>query len=252
MTINKKKIVGTDKDNKPIYELNVKGSKRILAYAMAVTNSACKLDKGVGKYTNLDLLAIPIINLFTSKAVNYKADVMINDEIRKEESKQKDTILANEIKEGQKNNRIWYIASGHNDCASDHKPYQSNGYKPKFYVDENWREYDLDGSMGAFITKHDIKTIQWVTGRPVWFVTRPHCRHYFRQYSWEEIQNRKYRVPHKKVGEKAMQTPAGASLEYYQDRLKYLEALYKVRPTALLKRQIDKTKLLIKKWKGLL
>ena len=73
---------------------------------------------------------------------------------------------------------IFYLASEHADSADDHAPYQG-----KVYVLENWESKITDSEtrekVRNFIREKDIRTIEWVKGEPVWFNTRPNCRHYF-------------------------------------------------------------------------
>ena len=73
---------------------------------------------------------------------------------------------------------IFYLASEHADSADDHAPYQG-----KVYVLENWESKILDNELKErirkYIEKNNIRTLQWVKGVPVWFNTRPNCRHYF-------------------------------------------------------------------------
>lgn len=72
---------------------------------------------------------------------------------------------------------IFYLASEHADCADDHADFQG-----KLYVNEKWesivKDEDLKERVRKFIQEKDIKTIQWVRGAPVWFTTRPNCRHF--------------------------------------------------------------------------
>ena len=102
--------------------------------------------------------------------------------------------------------------------------------------------------MCDYVRTNDIPTVQWVTGKPVYFVTRPHCRHYFRTYTFEQIKSGNYRVPHSQKGLKSMQTPADATVEMYKEQLKELQTLYNVFKTRFIRDKIQKTKILIQKW----
>lgn len=225
-------------------------NKVLLGYMVKLSNRVKKLDKGAGAYYGtggLDILAVAIIDLFAKQAVNYNATKVVNSEVRKYESDQKWEILDNSWKENRKSGRIFYVASSHKDSAKDHEPWQG-----KIYVDRYWHNYDYDGRLEKYIRENDIRTVQWVTGKPVWFVTRPNCRHYFTTYTTEEILGGKFKVPHRKIGDKRLQTPRDANLQYYEDRLRLLQNMYKKYATPNLKRQIEKTKLLISKWKKLI
>lgn len=183
-----------------------------------------------------DQLALALVLLFTKFAYNYKANLIINERCKEDDDNAKANLLANMLKNKDK---PFYMASWHKDSAEDHKDWQG-----KLYYDNR-----VTGEALEYAKAHNLKTLQWVTGKPVWFVTRPYCRHYFVQYSLEEVkQGVKPRT--KKVGDKRLQTPAMANLEYYKDRLTQYEALYEVFPIPKLKDMINKTKLLIKKWKG--
>lgn len=233
--------------HKELFKSTINPNKPLLAYMFKIANRAKKLDKGAGNYYGtggLDVLAIAIFHLFTSDATNYNADKLINSEVRKYESEQKAEILVNAWKENRKTGNIFYIASSHKDSAKDHEPWQG-----KIYVDRYWHNYDTDGRLEKFIRDNDIRTVQWVTSKPVWFVTRPNCRHYFTNHSIDEVLSGNYKIPHRKIGDKRLQTPKDANLQYYEDRLRLYTTLYRKYPTPILKKQIEKTKLLIAKWK---
>jgi len=233
--------------HKDLFKATVNPNKVLLAYMVKLTNRVKKLDKGAGQYYGtggLDVLAVAILQMYNKKAVNYEASKIVHYEVRRYESDRKIEILDNAWKENRMNGKIFYVASSHKDSAKDHAPWQG-----KIYVDRYWHNYDTDGKLGEYIRENGIKTVQWVTGAPVWFITRPNCRHYFTNYSIDEILEGKFKIPHRKIGDKRLQTPKDANLQYYEDRLRLLQSLYKKHPTDLLRRQIEKTKLLIAKWK---
>ncbi len=79
---------------------------------------------------------------------------------------------------------IFFLASSHADCADDHVDYQG-----KIYVKENWQRFikpEKIAEIQDFITKKDIKTMEWVIDKPVYFTTRPNCRHYFAPITIEQ------------------------------------------------------------------
>jgi len=216
---------------------------------MKLANRVKKLDKGAGQYYGtggLDVLAAAIVSMYSKKAVNYETNILVNHEVRKYEDKRKIEILEDAFEENRKNGRIFYVASKHADSAEDHKDWQG-----KIYVDRYWHNYDTDGKLGKYIRENNIRTVQWVTGKPVWFITRPNCRHYFTNYSIDEVLNGKYKIPNRKIGDRRLQTPQDVNLHYYEDRLRLLMTMYSKYKTPLLKKQIDKTRLLIAKWKKL-
>lgn len=77
---------------------------------------------------------------------------------------------------------VFFICSKHNKCADDHEEYQG-----KIYVDRFWRsklilhgtpEWLLQATE-KFVRKNQIKSIQEISGRPVYLGTRNNCRHFF-------------------------------------------------------------------------
>ena len=181
-------------------------------------------------------IALSLVLFFSKFKYDYKATSIINKHIRDQDDKNKKEILKDMLKDKEK---PFYMASWHKDSAADHADWQG-----KLYYDANAKGEALE-----YARNHNLKTLQWVTGSPVWFVTRPYCRHYFVQYSLEEVK-KGVKPMTNKIGRRDLQTPARVSLDFYLDRLDGLERLNKVFPIPRLKRQIDKTKLLIKKWRG--
>lgn len=232
--------------HKELLKVTLNPNKPLLLYMSKLAKRAHKLDKGKGAYysAGLDVLAITLLNLFKNEHTFDNTIKLINSEVRKYESESKAEILTNSWKDNRKSGRIFYVASSHADSAKDHAPWQG-----KIYVDRYWHNYDIDGTLGDYIKRNNIKTVQWVTGKPVWFVTRPNCRHYFTNYTIDEVMEGKYKVPTRKIGNKKLQTPRDVTLQHYQDRLRLLVELYKKHPTHILELQINKTKLLISKWK---
>ena len=181
-------------------------------------------------------LALALILFFSKFRYDYKATSIINQHVREQDDRAKASLLKSMLKDKE---RPFYMASWHKDSATDHAPYQG-----KLYYDEKATDPDVIN----YAREHNLKTLQWVTGPPVWFVTRPYCRHYFVQYSLAEV--KRGVKPHtRKVGDRALQTPARVTLNFYLDRLDQLKRLNRVFPIPKIKRQIDKTMLLIKKWR---
>ena len=227
--LNKKPV---SEIHKALKELTINGDKRLLNLAIKVANKAKARDQKQPQ----DQLALSFVLLFTKFAYNYKANLIINERTREDDDKHKQELLEVMLKN---NDKPFYMASWHKDSAEDHKDWQG-----KLYYDAN-----ATGEALEYAKSHGLRTLQWVTGKPVYFVTRPYCRHYFVQYSLEEVkQGVKPRT--RKVGDRRLQTPAMANMDYYKDRLEQYEALYRVFPIPKLKDMINKTKLLIKKWKG--
>lgn len=186
------------------------------------------------------------VEYISKKEINHKVIKTINTTIRVIESKHKKEILDDLINENREKGIHFYIASKHDDSASDHVDYQG-----KIYVDKNAKLTDADRE---YLRNHKVMSIQAVTNKPIWFVTRPYCRHYFKPVETEKLLSGNYYVPHTPVGDYKLQTKptAQVSLDYYRDRLKLYENLMKVHPTDDLQKRIYKTKVLIAKWKRII
>lgn len=201
------------------------------------------------------------------------------DYARKEESKGKIDAIDDALKEGEEKSlgkpwmkaEIFYIASKHDDCAEDHRNYQG-----LLYYDRFWRRYvkDQEGreAVEAFISRKGLRSLQWVIGRPVWFITRPNCRHYFARVTVEEAFSNSEGVM---LAERGMHTATGRRgqsqtikhntkrewytednvrniIGKYKERLAYHEKLYAKFPSEQLRGFIDKDKRLIRKWQSYL
>lgn len=245
LTIQKRKIIvecykATEekKEKKEVFIIFRKRLKKLvhpamLPFAYATLSKFMSFKKGDKVQDNLE---DEIYRTFDKggKAVNYI--------LRKTEETKKDEAIKTSIQENRKEGKYFYVSSWHGDSALDHKDYQG-----KVYADEKHPE-ELD----EFIREHHINTIQWVMGEPVYFITRPNCRHFFQEKSTKAILEGRYRIPKSKEGRRAFQTPKGrltqARLNEYKERLKLLEELYKIKKTAKLRDMILKTKMLIQEW----
>lgn len=225
-------------NKKPQYQ-----DKYLLGFAIKLTNKAKKISA-----VNVDLLAAALLQLFKDNRSNDKAKKIINQRTQHTAEKEKLQKLDDFIDDAYNAGEFFYLASSHSDCAEDHKAYQG-----RLYVDNRAPEEIMD-----YARKRGLRSMQWVIGKPVWFITRPNCRHYFVSLTLSQVTgktlkklSRKYKT-HTKVGDYKFQTPAKAALEEYEDRLKMMNSLYWVFKTQGLKNEITKTKLLIKKWKKIL
>ena len=232
------------KIHKKIWETTLKMPKLFLFMQKVANKSAKNINKNKTKEENADLLLL----LFTSNQYNNKAKKLINHEIMEDAENQKSKAIKNYIKESRDTNKWFYMASSHTDSAKDHLPYQG-----KLYYDDKAPEEII-----KWAYRKGLYSIQWVMGAPVWFITRPNCRHFFKsldfdivkKYSQKEI-TRRYKL-HRKDGDKSLATPRGVTVEEYEDRLKMLKAMNKEHTTERLRREIQKVELLIKKWKNML
>lgn len=228
MTINQKSVRGIKKPN----QILTKHEIVLLKYLNIIAGRIVKR-----KPTDF-------VEYITKKEVNHTVIKTINTSIRVEESQVKRDILDQTILDNRKKGIHFYIASRHLDSADDHKPYQG-----LIYVDKNAQLTDEDK---YYLRGHKVMSIQAVTSKPIWFVTRPYCRHYFKPIETKHLIAGNYYIPSRAVGDYNMQTPAHANLDYYRDRLKLYEQLWKVQPSETLQNKILKTKVLIAKWRRLI
>lgn len=212
--------------------------KYLLGFAIKTSNRAKKI-QGDGGF-----LAVALLDLF--KKQNDKAKKLINYDLMKESEKNKDRIIDDYISESRDHGKWFYLASSHGDCAADHKDYQG-----RLYVDRNAPESAME-----YARSRRLLSLQWVMDGPVYFITRPNCRHYFVALTEEEVRGktlkklkRKYKT-HNKEGDREFATPRTEAIKEYEDRLKMLRALYNEYPTDKLKAEILKTEMLLKKWKN--
>lgn len=227
----------------------VNPNRRLLQYNLYLAKRLKRLDKGAGEYYDgigLAGLAVDLITYIAVHKVNDNEHKLINRELRDEEADEKNKILNESLGLAEKDQKIFFVASSHDDCAEDHREAQG-----KVYVDQNWRKIIGENERVAdYIQAHNIDSVQYIINGPVYFITRPNCRHYFVRYSAEDILNGRYTVPHHHIGPRGgLQTPRKVSFEYYQDRLALYNKLYKVYKTDELQAKITKTKILVKKWK---
>ena len=147
---------------------------------------------------------------------------------------------------------IFYLCSSHVNPAKDHADWEG-----KVYVHEDWEErvgadQELSARIRAYIKNHKIRTVQWVTGEPVWLVTRPNCKHYFIEVSPEEVLGSSVRKLLKEhdaymEDEKEISYEYGQYKDYYE-RLKMMSYLRDMFDAEELDKDIKRTKLLVRKW----
>lgn len=207
---------------------------------------------------------------------------LANQFANREEGKAKEDLLKRMQEEAEKTAKelppereaeadVFYLCSWHGDCAKDHADYQG-----KLYYDRFWRHYIKDKKLKteiqSFISDNGLRSMQWVTNKPVWLITRPNCRHYFARVSVNEAFSESVGTLLK---DKGMRTAEGAKgdgqtirhpinkgwynkenieaiIAKYKERLAYHEALYKAKPTQSILNYIEKDKTLIRKWQGYL
>lgn len=192
----------------------------------------------------------------------------INEIADKFEAEEKEKAIKATIERNRESYNVFYLASMHDDSATDHEPYQG-----KMYIDEGWRSVVKDENtlkaISDYVARNGVLTFQYITDRPVWLLTRPNCRHYVRTMDSEEVLTNsvsslinKYGM-HTAIGKRSyVQTirhstnkkwykdirNAELLLEKYKERLKLHEAMNKVGSTPILEAAIQKDKILIAKW----
>lgn len=236
--------------HKDLYRAIINPNKILLQYNLMLAKKIKRLDKGPGKYyegIGLSGLAIDIVNYLSVNQINNIEHKIINREIRREEDREKNRILNDSLEETIKDGKVFFVASAHGDCAADHLAAQG-----KIYIDQNWRSIlsgQIKDDVDVFIKQHNIDTMQYIINAPVYFITRPNCRHYFVRYSASDILKGNYKIPYHKIGPRNRQTPSRINYEYYSDRLELYQRLNKFYKTKEMDSKIVKTKILIKKWK---
>lgn len=227
--------------HKKLY-LETINNKKMYSFMSKVLNKARKtVINSNTKSQNGDLLLL----LFNKERYNSKIHKIINHELTDTAEKSKDNVVRAYINDSRDANKYIYLSSSHNDCAEDHKPYQG-----KLYYDDKAPQEIVE-----WCKSKGMMSIQWVMGAPAWFITRPNCRHYFKslntdvvkKYSKKELIHR-YKT-HNKEGNKDLATPRHVVIEEYSDRLQMLKGMYSKHPTEMLRRHIQKTKLLLDKWR---
>jgi len=235
------------KIHKALYDatINTKpqyADKFVLGMAIKLSNKAKKVSVPSG---GTELLAVALLDLFLKNHSNDKFKKLINHEVMEESEKNKGVIINDYIKTSRDHGKWFYLASSHGDCAEDHKDYQG-----RLYIDRNAPEEAMN-----YARSRKLLSLQWVMDGPVYFVTRPNCRHYFVALTEEEVRGktlkklkRKYKT-HNREGDTHFATPRSEAIKEYTDRLKMLKAMYNEYPTDKLKAEILKTEMLVKKWK---
>ena len=221
--------------------------------------------------SNIDALAIMIFGFMKSMKVPEEIGKDFNKTRNEIEGKEKVEAIEDSLDTNRNQHKCFYLCSKHNDCAKDHLNYQG-----RIYIDEKWQDYvgkDTKPKVQEYIDTHNTMTLQEVTHRPVWLITRPHCRHYFKAlWTSEVLENSvkdliKKNNMTKKIGDRqflqTMDSGVGTykrrllgekrnaqlMMEKYQNRLETYTKLYKIKKTPILKDAINKTRFMVAKWK---
>lgn len=269
--INKKSVKEIHRDILKISKVYGKNEKFI--------NYSFNLVKQIKKKIELDIdipyfkmsdsqIADKVLDVYTKKESYQTMKSIAYKEVRKMESENKKYIVEKTLEDNRKLEipKIFYLTSSHNDSADDHKDWQG-----KIYVDEKWTTIYNTQEVREYIRKNNIKTFQWVISNPVWFTTRPNCRHYFKSLKTEEVLGKdvktliKNHKMHHQIGKKETQNIKHSNrkdwytkdnvqgiINKYKERLEYHQMLYKTHKSPILRNAIEKDKFLIKKWQNYL
>lgn len=145
---------------------------------------------------------------------------------------------------------IFFLCSTHENPAKDHADWEG-----KIYVDEDWADKVSDeeyAGVSAYIRNHHIRTVQWVTGEPVYLIYRPNCKHYLIPVTVEEVLGSSVRRLLKKH-DAYMEDEKEISYEYgqyktYYERAKMLSYLKDMFDAEDLNKDLRQTNKLVKKW----
>lgn len=145
---------------------------------------------------------------------------------------------------------VFYLCSSHVKPAKDHAEWEG-----KIYVSASWEARigpDEHDQVKEFIDQNDIRTIEWVTGDPVYMCTRPNCKHYFTSISVQDALNRSVKEllesKNMYMQDKIPMSREKMAYKVYYERLKVLTYLYKMCPSGKLKADVSKTRKLAQKW----
>ena len=244
-------IYGMALSGKPVREIHrallkqTINERKVFAFMVKVANRTVK---AIDPRKTVDANGALLLLLFNRERYNSKVKKVINQEVTDDAEAEKQVAIADYVDKSREAERWFYLASSHNDSAEDHAPWQG-----RLYYDEK-----APKDVREYAEKHRMKSIQWVMGAPVYFITRPNCRHFFKSLPMDVIKKysnkdliRRYKM-HRMDGDRSLATPAKIAVEEYEDRLHMLQGMYKEHQTEHLRREIQKTKLLIKKWKKIL
>ena len=222
--------------------------------------------------TEDDALALLIIASMTRTKLEKNIQKAFNEKRQQIADDGKEKAIEDDIAENRKLGKVFYLCSEHKDCALDHLHLQG-----RIYIDNNWQniieEESLKKEIQSYINQHKTLTLQEVTHRPYWLITRPHCRHYFKSIDAKQVLTksvkkliRKYNMK-KNIGDReylqTMDSGVGSMqrkligeyrnaqlmLDKYKERLKLHKELNDIRTSPILRDAIVKDKFLINKWK---
>lgn len=250
--------------------------------SLAMLNAQFKGATGVAPLTEATLISLWATQFLKKERAFEETGKEVQAEARERETEAKISLIENARNEAEEERsqseisdyradlgaKVFYLCSKHDDCAEDHEAYQG-----KIYYDHFWKRYIKSQYARDLIAKqislYGMQEYQKVLSRPVWLITRPNCRHYFKQISSNDLLDNpslenllEESGMHHEVGlrgeSQTLRHPTNkqwytrenvsAIIKKYRERLAYHEKLYAKRPNDQLKNLIFKDKTLIRKW----
>ena len=149
------------------------------------------------------------------------------------------------------NSGVFYLCSSHINPAKDHADWEG-----KIYIAADWTsrcDPDMHGKIEAYVRNHDIRTVEWVTGEPVYLVTRPNCKHYLIEIPIEEVLsssvNKLLKAHDMYMEDEKELSYEETQYKHYYERLKVYSYLHNMFDAEDLNKDITETRKLVRKWK---
>lgn len=181
-------------DNAPLYQVKERFTRIILRTVPYVNDreKTFLLNGAVnywrkGKNSKLlgEELARYLTTMFCSKPLEHIANVMD----KRLQVKAKAVVVSSVLDSSRRAIKIFFLSSYHQKPAEKHKQYQG-----KIFVDRYWkntlRQNGLEmliPRVEKYIREHNTLTVQEILGAPVYFITRPYCRHFFVPLDLDEV-----------------------------------------------------------------
>lgn len=145
----------------------------------------------------------------------------------------------------------FFICDAHKNPAHEHAEHEGH-----IFVDEDWEKFISDPStvkkIQRYIQNHHVLTVQYVTGEPVYLVTRKNCRHNLYNIPLDEVLGSSARSILKRhnlyLPDVKPESYEHEQYRKYYERLKVLQNLHKLSPSEQLESDIARTKQLVLKW----
>ena len=145
----------------------------------------------------------------------------------------------------------FFLCSSHPKPAKDHALWEG-----RMYYDSEWESKDYSDEdkkrIRSYIRNHQLRTVQWVLGEPVYLCTRRNCTHYLKNIPLEEVLHASAKSLLKKhrmimSDEKSVSRDVLYYREYY-NRYKVENALNEQISCPTLRLDMKKDKILLDKW----